>query len=80
LLEIGLEPTHKDIQKEANEGNLELAEKLKSRQEECRLLREERFKKEKDQQEKERKQQRLISDYGGWAILIGILVILVLLL
>lgn len=47
LLEIGVEPTNKDIQKEATEGNLELVEKLKSRQEECKLLREERSKKNK---------------------------------
>ena len=84
LLEIGVQPTNKDIQKEATEGNLELVEKLKSRQEECKLLREERSKKIKEQQDREwkkrRKKQKLKDDYGFWAIMIGILIILVLLL
>ena len=84
LLEIGVQPTNKDIQKEATEGNLELVEKLKSRQEESKLLREERSKKVKEQKDREwkkrRKKQKLKDDYGFWAIMIGILIILVLLL
>jgi hypothetical protein len=91
LLEIGVEPTDKDIQKEATEGNLELVEKLKSRQEECKLLREERFKKEREEaerqikkNERERKLLQLIEDFLGYntgcTIVIGILILLALFL
>lgn len=55
LLEIGVQPTNIDIQKEATDRNLELVDKLKSRQEECKLLREERYKKLQEQRERQRK-------------------------
>ena len=87
LLEIGVQPTNNDIQKEATEGNLELVEKLKSRREECKLLREEQSKKVEEERKRqwkkaarEAKKEEVIEDYGGCAILIGILIILVLLL
>jgi hypothetical protein len=87
LLEIGVEPIKNDIQKEATEGNLELVEKLKSKKEECKLLREERSKKIKKEEERqtkkrnrERKKQELKDDYGGCAIVIGILIVLALFL
>ena len=87
LLEIGVEPTNNDIQKEADEGNLELVEKLKSRREECKSIRVEQLKKVKEQRERQREKairkgeiQALKDDYGGCAIVIGILILLALFL